>query len=81
MKIVLRCQFRETPPRVIEFESKNDVVLGRPGAPLPSRVRAMPAVMTGGGTSVVHDGLSKPLLLDLSPDRKVSKIQGRFSLN
>jgi hypothetical protein len=78
MKIVLQCRFRDSEPRTVEFDGKNDIVLGRPGAALPNRKRRMPAVMFGGGAPILHDGLSKPVLLDLSPDRKVSKIQGRF---
>jgi hypothetical protein len=64
--------------RTVEYEDKNDIVLGRPGAPLPTRQRRIARVMSTGSGLAVDHGTAPPVLLDLTPDRKISRVHARL---
>ena len=64
--------------RTVEYEDKNDIVLGRPGAVLPTRQRRIARVMSTGSGLAVDYGTAPPVLLDLTPDRKISRIHARL---
>jgi hypothetical protein len=64
--------------RVCRYDDTTDVVIGRPGQPLPERRRGIAKFFSGGNQSHYDSGTVEPVLLDLSPDRTVSRLHARL---
>ena len=77
MNITLHSKFGDVV-HTVEYEDKNDVVIGRPGAALPTRQRRIARVTSTGSGFAVDDGTARPVLLDLTPDRKISRVHARL---
>jgi hypothetical protein len=77
MEIALRVRSGSSE-RVCKQESARDIILGRPGAELPVRRRRTPTVFFGADASHHDPGTVQAVLLDLTPDRKVSRLHARL---
>ena len=77
MNITLHSKFGDSI-RTLEYQDGNDIVIGRPGAALPIRQRRTARVMNTGSGIAVDQGTAPPVLFDLTPDRKVSRLHARL---
>jgi hypothetical protein len=77
MEITVRAKFGATD-RSSTYDDVNDIILGRPGAALPLRQRRIPRVFLTGNDAAADPGVAPPILLDLTPDSKISRVHARL---